>query len=382
MPYRFSDEQRRLRETLRSFAREEVIPGAAERDRTGTYPAELVARLADLGLMGITIPEEYGGLGLDTPTQLVAIEEIAYGDAALASIYTGHYLGMEGFLLHGSEEQKRRYLAPLASGERLAGFALTEPEAGSDVASIRTEARRARDRWVLRGSKVFISNAREAGLLMAFAKTDLGAGLDGISAFAVSTDSAGISFSPPQDKLGIRSAPTYEIRLEDVTIERDALIGGAGKGGRIALEVLNRARIDIAAMANGIAMRALQLAADYAAERRQFGRPIRDFQAIQLLLAEIDVAVETGRPAALKDDGSDLRRDASIAKYVATENCFACVDRAMQIHGGYGYMRESEVERLYRDCRILRIYEGTSQIQLLTIARVLARRRDESGAVV
>ncbi len=363
MPYRFSDEQRRLRETLRSFAREEVIPGAAERDRTGTYPAELVARLADLGLMGITIPEEYGGLGLDTPTQLVAIEEVAYGDAALASIYTGHYLGMEGFLLHGSEEQKRRYLAPLASGEQLAGFALTELEAGSDVASIRTEARRARDRWVLRGSKVFISNAREAGLLMVFAKTDLGSGLDGISAFAVSTDSAGISFSPPQDKLGIRSAPTYEIRLEDVTIERDALIGGAGKGGRIALEVLNRAR------------------------RRQFGRPIRDFQAIQLLLAEMDVAVETGRLAAyraaeLKDDGSDLRRDASIAKYVATENCFACVDRAMQIHGGYGYMRESEVERLYRDCRILRIYEGTSQIQLLTIARVLARRRDESGTVV
>src|SRR6266498_3213440 len=255
MPYRFSDEQRRLRETLRSFAREEVIPGAAERDRTGTYPAELVARLADLGLMGITIPEEYGGLGLDTPTQLVAIEEVAYGDAALATIYTGHYLGMEGFLLHGSEEQKRRYLAPLASGEQLAGFALTEPEAGSDVASIRTEARRARDRWVLRGSKVFISNAREAGLLVVFAKTDLGSGLDGISAFAVSTDSAGISFSPPQDKLGIRSAPTYEIRLEDVTIERDALIGGVGKGGRIALEVLNRARIDIAAMANGIAMR-------------------------------------------------------------------------------------------------------------------------------
>jgi alkylation response protein AidB-like acyl-CoA dehydrogenase len=387
MPYRFSDEQRRLRETLRSFAREEVIPGAAERDRAGTYPAELVARLADLGLMGITIPEEYGGLGLDTPTQLVAIEEVAYGDAALASIYTGHYLGMEGFLLHGSEEQKRRYLAPLASGEQLAGFALTESEAGSDVASIRTEARREGHRWLIRGSKVFISNAREAGLLMVFAKTDLGAGLDGISAFAVSTDSAGISFSPPQDKLGIRSAPTYEIGLEDVTIARDALIGGEGEGGRIALEVLNRARIDIAAMANGIAMRALQLAADYAAERRQFGRPIRDFQAIQLLLAEMDVAVETGRLAAyraaeLKDDGSDIRRDASIAKYIATENCFVCVDRAMQIHGGYGYMRESEVERLYRDCRILRIYEGTSQIQLLTIARVLARRRDESGTVV
>src|SRR6266545_3875566 len=201
MPYPFTEDQSRLRETLRRFAREEVIPGAAERDRTSTYPAELVSRLADLGLMGITISEDYGGLGLDTPTLLVAVEEVAYGDAALASIYTGHYLGMEGLHLYGSEDQKRRYLTPLASDEQLAGFALTEPEAGSDVASIRTESRRTRDGWVISGSKVFISNAREAGFLMLFAKSDLGAGLDGISAFWVSTDSAGISFSRPQDKL-------------------------------------------------------------------------------------------------------------------------------------------------------------------------------------
>src|SRR5216110_3219062 len=194
MPYRFSDEQRRLRETLRSFAREEVIPGAGERDRTGTYPAELVARLADLGLMGITIPEEYGGQGLDTPTQLVAVEEVAYGDAALASIYTGHYLGMEGLLLYGDDEQKRRYLAPLARGEQLAGFALTEPDAGSDVASIRAEASRRPAGWLIRGSKIFISNAREAGLLILFAKTDRDAGLEGIGAFAVPTDADGISY--------------------------------------------------------------------------------------------------------------------------------------------------------------------------------------------
>src|SRR2546427_3684281 len=318
MPYPFTDEQRRLRETLRTFALEEVIPGAAERDRTAAYPAQLVGRLAELGLMGITIPEEYDGLGLDTPTQLVAVEEVAYGDAALASIYTGHYLGMEGLLLHGNEEQKRRYLAPLARGDQLAGFALTEPDAGSDVASIRTEACRTPAGWLIRGSKVFISNAREAGLLILFAKTDREAGLDGIGAFAVPTDAAGISYSQPQDKLGIRSAPTYELRLEDVAVEPDALIGGEGAGGRIALEVLNRARIDIAAMANGIAMRALQLAADYAAERRQFRRPIRDFQAVQLLLAEMDVAVETGRlaayrAAALQGEGAGLRRDASIA---------------------------------------------------------------------
>ena len=209
MPYPFTEEQRRLRETLRTFALGEVIPGAAERDRTSAYPAQLVGRLAELGLMGITIPEEYGGLGLDTPTQLVAVEEVAYGDAALASIYTGHYLGMEGFLLYGSDDQKLRYLAPLARGEQLAGFALTEPEAGSDVASIRTEARRERDRWLIRGSKVFISNAREAGLLILFAKTDRDAGLDGIGAFAIPTDAAGISNSQPQYTLGFgRPRPT------------------------------------------------------------------------------------------------------------------------------------------------------------------------------
>jgi alkylation response protein AidB-like acyl-CoA dehydrogenase len=387
MPYEFTEDQQRLRETLRAFALEELVPGAAERDRTAAYPAQLVARLAELELMGITVPTAYGGLGLDTPTQLVAVEEVTYGDAALASIFTGHYLGMEGLVLFGTDEQKRRLLTPLARGDELAAFALTEPDAGSDVASIRTEAVRDGDRWRIRGSKVFISNAREAGLLVVFAKTRPDRGMDGIGAFAVPSDAANVSYSDPQDKLGIRSAPTYEVRLDDVAVPRDALLGDETAGGRIALEVLNRARIDIAAMANGIAMRALQLAADYAAERRQFGQPIRDFQAVQLLLAEMDVAVETGRltayrAAAIKDDGADIRREAAIAKYVATENCFACVDRALQIHGGYGYMRESEIERLYRDCRILRIYEGTSQIQLLTIARSLARRRDERGAVV
>jgi alkylation response protein AidB-like acyl-CoA dehydrogenase len=387
VPYEFSDEQQRLRETLRAFALEELVPGAAERDATAAYPAHLVSRLAELELMGITVPSAYGGLGLDTPTQLVAVEEVAYGDAALASIFTGHYLGMEGLVLFGTDEQKRRLLTPLARGDEVAAFALTEPDAGSDVASIRTEAVRDGDRWRIRGNKVFISNAREAGLLIVFAKTRPDAGLEGIAAFAVRSGAPGISYSDPQDKLGIRSAPTYELRFDDVEVPRDALIGGEHAGGRIAFEVLNRARIDIAAMANGIGMRALQLAVDYAAERRQFGRPIRDFQAVQLLLAEMDVSLETGRLAAyraahVKDSGRSVRREAAIAKYVATENCFACVDRALQIHGGYGYMRESEIERLYRDCRILRIYEGTSQIQLLTIARVLARRRDEETTVV
>lgn len=387
MPSAFGPEHRQLRETLRTFAKQELLPGASERDRSEVFPADLVGRLADLGLMGITVPEVDGGLGLDALMLLVAVEEIAYGDAALASIYTGHYLGMDGLVLYGTTEQKRRWLVPLARGELLAGFALTEPDAGSDIGAIRTTALRDGDGWRINGSKIFISNAREAGFLMLFAKTDPAAGFRGMSAFALPTDAPGLSFSDPQDKSGIRSAPTYAVYLDDVRLPADALIGTLGEGGKVALNVLNRARIDIAAMANGIAMRALQLACDYAAQRQQFGRPIRDFEAIQLQLAEMDTLVEVGRLAAYRaaearNAGEDLRRAASIAKYVATENCFACVDRAMQIHGGYGYMRESEIERLYRDCRVLRIYEGTSQIQLLTLARILAHTHDVQGDVV
>jgi alkylation response protein AidB-like acyl-CoA dehydrogenase len=383
----FREEHRSFRSVLRDFATRELLPGAAERDRTGTYPADLVRRLAELDLMGITVPVEDGGLGLDTLMLLVAVEEIAYGDAALASIYTAHYLGLDGLVLFGTPDQRRRYLPDLASGRALAGFALTEPEAGSDIGAIRTIARRDGDGWRISGTKIFISNAREASLLTLFAKTDPEAGFRGISAFLLPTDRPGISFSPPQDKSGIRAAPTYQVCLDDVLLPADALLGQPGEGGKIALTVLNRARIDIAAMANGIAMRALQLASQYAATRRQFGRPIRDFESIQLLLAEMEVLLEVGRLAAyraaqLKDAGADVRRAAAIAKYVATENAFACVDRALQIHGGYGYMRESEIERLYRDCRVLRIYEGTSQIQLLTLARLLVRRQDETGSVV
>jgi alkylation response protein AidB-like acyl-CoA dehydrogenase len=387
MPHAFGPEHLDLRRTLRDFARRELLPGASDRDRDAAYPADLVRRLVDLGLMGITVPEADGGLGLDTLMLLVAVEEIAYGDAALASIYTGHYLGMEGLVLFGTADQRQRYLAPLARGEMLAGFALTEPEAGSDIGSMRTAARRDGGRWRINGSKTFISNAREAGFLMLFAKTDPDAGFRGISAFALPTSAPGLGFSSPQDKSGIRSAPTYQVFLDDLSLPADALVGEEGQGGKLALAVLNRARIDIAAMANGIAMRALQLAADYSAERVQFGHPIRDFESIQLQLAEMDAMVEVGRLAAyraaeLKDAGEDIRRASSIAKYVATENCFACVDRAVQVHGGYGFMRESEVERLYRDCRVLRIYEGTSQIQLLNLARILARTRDERGDVI
>ncbi|CAG7591913.1 acyl-CoA dehydrogenase family protein [Rhodococcus opacus] len=362
-----------FRSTVRGFANREIHPGAAFRDETREFPAELVKRLGEQDLMGISVPEEFGGLGLSTKTQLIAIEEVARTDAALASIYTAHYLGLEPILVGGTEEQKRRWLPRLASGELLAGFALTEPDAGSDIASMRTTARREDDGWHLSGSKTYISNAKEADLVVLFAKTDPSAGFRGITAFVLPQGTPGVSYSEPQDKLGIRSAPTYTVYLDDVVLPHDAVVGTEGRGGNIALTALNRARVDVAAMANGIALRAWELGRSYAAERKQFGHPIAEFQAIQLLLGACDAQLVASRVTAdwaadVKDAGADLRRAASVSKYVATEACFSIVDQTVQIHGGAGFMRESEIERLYRDCRILRIFEGTSQIQLLTIA--------------
>ncbi|MFI0367553.1 acyl-CoA dehydrogenase family protein [Actinomadura sp. 1N219] len=381
------DQRREFRDTLREFCRREVMPGAARRDAEAEYPAELVARLAGMGLMGITIPEEFGGLGLDMVTQVLAMEEVAYADASLGSVFAGHYLGMETLRQYGSSEQRKRYLPGLAAGSLRVAFALTEPDAGSDISRIRTRATAGPDGWTLSGSKTFTSNARESDEIVVFAMTEPGAGFKGITAFLVPSGADGLGFSAPIEKLGIRGEHAYEISFDGVRVERGAVLGEPGGGGRIALEVLNSARIDVAALAGGVAMRALDLATGYASTRVQFGRPIRELQAIQLLLAEIDALVQSGRlhayhAAALRDQGRDVRRAGSIAKYVASENCFQAVDRALQVHGGYGYVKESEIERLYRDCRIFRIYEGTSQIQLLTIAKLLARLHDENGTVV
>lgn len=387
MPFELTETQRAIRAVVREFARREVAPGAHERDASGAFPRDLVTRLGDLDAMGITVPVEDGGLGLDTMTQLIAIEEIAAADAALASIYTAHLLALEVVNLGASVEQRRRYLRGLAGGSLLGAFALTEPGAGSDIASMTTTARRDGERWLLRGEKTYISNAAEADLLVTFASTDPTAGFRGISAFFVPRDSPGLSFSSPQDKCGIRSAGTYGVYLDDVAVPAADVIGALGSGGKLAMTALNGARIDVAAMANGIAARALQLAVAYATSRRQFGEPLRDFQAVQLMLGEMDARLESARvtaswAAAAKDAGEDLRRAGSVAKWTATEHCSQIVDMAVQVHGGAGFMRESEIERLYRDSRILRIFEGTSQIQLLTIAGVLAGRFDTTQEAV
>ena len=360
-----------FRATIRDFASRRVMPGAAERDRTCEYPSELVSELVQLSAMGISVPTAQGGLGLPTAVQLAVIEEVAFADAALASIYTAHYLALE-VLRVGSHD--RAYLVgALATGQQLGAFALTEPDAGSDIGSMASRAVPTASGWRLEGTKTFISNAREADVLVVFAKTDPPAGLRGISCFAVPRRTPGLEFSPPQDKCGLRSAPTYTVFLDRVNLPVEALIGAPGEGGTIALRALNAARIDIAAMASGVAARALDLALEFAGSRRQFGRTIGEFQAIQLLVGEMVALLHGARltawdAAARRDRGEDIRTVASIAKYLATESCFRVVDSSLQIHGGAGFMRESEVERLYRDCRVLRIYEGTSQIQLLGIA--------------
>jgi len=373
-----TDDEAQFRAGVRGWASARVIPGSAERDVTGQYPGELIRDLSSLGAMGISVPETLGGLGLPLAVQLAAIEEVAFADAALASIYTAHYLAVEALRVGASVEQSKSLLPGLAAGGQLGAFALTEPDSGSDIASMRTRAQAEGDGWKLSGSKTFISNAKEADLLVVFAKTDPGAGFRGISCFAVPGGSAGLNFSDPQDKCGLRSAPTYTVFLDEVAVPREALLGALGAGGKIALQALNGARIDIAAMATGIAARALHLAVEYATSRQQFGSPLAGFQAIQLLVGEMWTLLRAARlsawaAAARKDRGLDIREDASMAKYLATENCFRVVDHALQIHGGTGYMRETEIERLYRDCRVLRIYEGTSQIQLLGIGRAALR---------
>ena len=386
MPFELTETQRAIRDVVRDFARREVAPGARGRDESGVFPHELVARLGALDAMGITVPVADGGLGLDTMTQLLAIEEIAAADAALASIYTAQLLALEVVTLAATTDQRKRYLPELASGSLLAAFALTEPGAGSDIGSMTTTARPDGDGWRLRGEKTYISNGAEADVLVVFAKSDPTAGFRGISGFLVHRGSPGLSFSAPQDKCGIRSAGTYSVFLDDVPVIADDVLGDIGAGGKLALSALNRARIDVAAMANGIAARALQIAMEFASSRRQFETPLREFQAIQLMLGEMDARLEAARvtaswAAAVKDSHGDLRRAGSIAKWTATEHCGQIVDMAVQIHGGAGFMRESEVERLYRDSRILRIFEGTSQIQLLTIAGALAGKFDETSEV-
>ena len=379
MNFDLTEEQRMIQEMAQSFAQKEVLPKAAELDETGRFPEELVRQMAGLGLMGIAVPEEYGGAGMDNVCYAIAMEEIARACASTAVILSvNNSLACAPILSFGSEEQKRKYLVPLASGEHLGCFGLTEPEAGSDAGSQKTTAVRDGSHYVLNGTKNFITNATQADTCVLFAMTDRKKKHKGITAFILDMKSQGITIGKKEVKLGICASATASIILEDVKIPIANVLGNEEEGFKIAMRTLDGGRIGIAAQAIGIARASLEDSLAYAKERKQFGQPIANFQAIQWMLAdmatEIDAArMLTYRAAWRKDRNLRYTRESAMAKLYASEAAMRASVKGIQIHGGYGYIREYPAERHFRDAKITEIYEGTSEIQRLVIASDLVK---------
>jgi short/branched chain acyl-CoA dehydrogenase len=364
-----------VRSTVREFAEQRVAPVAAELDREHRFPYELVAELAELGLMGMPIPEEYGGAGTDTLAYAIAVEELTRIDSSVAITMAAHTsLGTMPILLYGSEEQKQQWLPDLASGRKLAAFGLTEPGAGSDAAASRTTAELRDGDWVVNGSKIFITNAGTD--ITACVTITARTGEDEISNLIVPNGTPGYEISAPMDKLGWRASDTRELSFRDCAVPEGNLLGPRGKGFTQFLEILDGGRISVAAMGVGLAQGAYDLAYAYAKEREQFGKPIAKFQAIQFQLADMAVEIEAGRvltykAAWLKDQGRPFAKEAAMAKLYTGELSHRVANAALQIHGGYGFMEESAISRLYRDQKILEIGEGTNEVQRMVIARHL-----------
>ena len=375
MNFDLTEEQQLVRSTVREFAQQRVAPVAAELDSEARFPYELVGELAELGLMGMTIPEEYGGGGGDTVSYAVAIEELTRVDSSIAITVAGHHsLGTLPIFYFGTEEQKRQWLPELASGRKLAAFGLTEPGAGSDAGATRTTAELRDGEWVINGSKIFITNA----------STDITAGVtitartgeDEISNIVVPNGTEGYTISAPMHKLGWRASDTRELSFKDCAVPEGNLLGPRGEGFRQFLEILDGGRISVAAMGVGLAQGAYDLAYAYAQEREQFGKPIASFQAIQFKLVDMATEIEAGRnlvckAAWLKDEGQPFARHAAMAKLYTGELSNRAVNWSLQIHGGYGYMDEYPISRLYRDQKILEIGEGTNEVQRMVIAKHL-----------
>jgi short-chain 2-methylacyl-CoA dehydrogenase len=364
-----------IRSTVRDFAVQRVAPVAEELDREARFPYELVAELADLGLMGMTIPEEYGGAGADTVSYAIAIEELTRVDSSVAITVAAHHsLGTLPIYYFGNEEQKRRWLPDLASGRRLAAFGLTEPDAGSDAGATRTRAELRDGEWVVNGSKIFITNAG-TDITSCVTITAL-TGDEEISNVIVPNGTAGYEISKPMKKLGWRASDTRELSFKDAAVPEGNLLGPRGKGFQQFLEILDGGRISVAAMGVGLAQGAYDLAHAYALERQQFGRAISKFQAVQFRLADMATEIEAGRnlvykAAWLKDQGRDFALAAAQAKLYTGELSNRAANSALQIHGGYGYMEEYPISRLFRDQKILEIGEGTNEVQRMVIARHL-----------
>ena len=371
-----TDEHELLRRTVRDFAVERVGPVAEELDREHRFPYELVKEMAELGLMGMTIPEEYGGAGTDTVSYAIAVEELTRVDSSVAITMAAHHsLGTLPIYLFGSEEQKREWVPELASGEKLAAFGLTEAEAGSDAGAARTRAELQDGEWVVNGSKMFITNAG-TDITACVTITARSRGEDEISNIVVPNGTDGYEIAPPMQKLGWRASDTRELSFRDVRVPEGNLLGPRGKGFQQFLEILDGGRISVAAMGLGLAQGAYDLASEYARERKQFGKPIASFQAIQFQLADMATEIEAGRnmvykAAWLKDQDRPFGREAAMAKLYTGELSHRAANAALQIHGGYGFMDEYAISRLYRDQKILEIGEGTNEVQRMVIAKHL-----------
>jgi len=381
MDLRLTSEQRLLRETVREFAEAEIRPNVMAWDEAQKFPRDLVTKLGAMGLMGIQIPESYGGAGMSAVEYCIAIEELARVDPSVSLSVAAHNgLCMSHLYLFGSEEQKRRYVVPLAKGEMLGAWGLTEAGAGSDAAAMRTEARRDAGGWVINGSKQFITHGAVGDVLVAMAVTDRSKGRHGVSAFVMPRGTPGFSAGKKENKLGMRASDTSEVIFQDCRVMADAIVGQEGQGFVNTLQVLDAGRIGIAAVAVGLAQGAYEAALAYAKQRQQFGQPIAGFQAIQWKLADMATRIEaarllTYRAAWMKDSGATrTSRESSIAKLYSSEIAVRAAEEGVQIHGGYGFVKDYPAEKYFRDVKLCTIGEGTSEIQRLVIARQMLGR--------
>jgi len=379
MDFQLSDEQRQIRDTLADFAEREIKPHSAHWDKEGIFPRKVVAQLGELGFLGVAFPEKYGGGGADTLSQVLVVEGISRYDAGIGltcaaqmSLSSGH------IAMFASDAQRERYTPGMIRAEKLGAWCLTEPSAGSDAAAMKTRAVRAGGNYVINGAKMFITNGSVADVYVVMAVTDSKGGRDGVSAFIVDRGTPGLSNGRKIEKLGLHSSDTAEVVFDNVSVPSSSLIGEPGMGYRQTLKVLEGGRIGIAGFATGIARGAMEDAAAYAKERRQFGQAIADFQAIQWMIADMATRIEaswllTCRAAQLKDQGKPFAREASMAKLFASETAMWTTIKAVQIHGGYGYVTEFPVERYMRDAKLAEIGEGTSEVQRMIIAKSLLR---------
>jgi alkylation response protein AidB-like acyl-CoA dehydrogenase len=380
----YSDEQRMIRDSAREFALKELKPHALQWDRDGWIADEAIEKMGQLGLLGMVVPDQWGGSYTDYIAYALALEEIAAGCGATAALVSVHSsVGCGPVLNYGSDAQKTRYLSQMAQGQAIGCFCLTEPQAGSEASNLKTRAILQDGHWTLNGSKQFVTNGKRAKVAIVFAVTDPELGKKGLSAFVMPTDTPGFIVGPPEKKLGIRGSDTCAITLDNCRLPEDALLGPRGKGLAIALSNLEGGRIGIAAQAVGIARAAFEASVAYAQTRKQFGRPIAEFGSIGNMLADMQTSINAARllthhAARLRSEGQPCLSEASQAKLFASEMAERVCTQGIQIHGGYGYLEDYDVERHYRDARITQIYEGTSEIQRLVIARALSERSQES----